>query len=133
MNLLSFLFQKKKQYPEPPPLPSWGETVSVMYNKQLNCFGDKLVDVLYTPDKTKRFVLLKSDKGYFRYVYEELHSFTEEEWMYVSRGKNPLPAIWEPSAGWQGTSLFGTVEDTWKELKLSPEYKQYFLVADSSD
>ena len=133
MNLLSFLSKEKKKMPAPPPLPSWSEAVSVMYNKQLNCFGDELVDVLYTPDKTKRFVLLKSDKGYFRFVYEELHPFTEEEWMYVSRGKNPVPAIWEPSAGWQGTSLFGTLEDTWKELKLSPEYKQYFKAADSCE
>ncbi len=130
MNLLSFLSKEKKKIPAPPPLPSWSEAVSVMYNKQLNCFGDELVDVLYTPDKTKRFVLLKSDKGYFRFVYEELHPFTEEEWMYVSRGKNPVPAIWEPPAGWQGSSLFGTLEDTWKELKLSPEYKQYFKAAD---
>lgn len=88
MNLLSFLSKEKKKIPALPPLPSWSEAVSVMYNKQLNCFGDELVDVLYTPDKTKRFVLLKSDKGYFRFVYEELHPFTEEEWMYVSRGKN---------------------------------------------
>ena len=126
MILFSFLFQKKKPIPEPPPRPSWSETVSIMYHKQLDCFGDEVVDVLYTPDKTKRFVLLKSDKGYFKFIYEELHSFTGEEWMYVSRGNNPLPAIWEPSAGWQGTSLYATLEDTWKELKLSPEYKLYY-------
>ena len=73
MNLLSFLSKEKKKMPAPPPLPSWSEAVSVMYNKQLNCFGDELVDVLYTPDKTKRFVLLKSDKGYFRFVYSQLN------------------------------------------------------------
>ncbi len=126
VSLLSFLNRKKKQVPESPTLPSWNEAVSVMFNKQLNCYGDELVNVLYTPDKTKRFVLLKNNKGYFRFVYEELHPFTEEEWMYVSRGDNPVPAIWEPSAGWQGSSLFGSLEETWKELKLSPEYKCYF-------
>lgn len=126
MNLISLLFQNNKQTPESLSLPSWSDTVSIMYNKQLDCFGDELIDVLYTSDRTKRFVLLKSSKGYFRYVYEELHSFTEEEWKYVSSGKNPLPATWEPSPGWQGTSLYGTLEDTWKELKLSPEYKSYF-------
>ena len=57
-------------------------------------------------------------------------SFTEEEWMYVSRSGDSLPAIWEPSGSRHGTSLYATLEDTWKELKLSPEYKMYFQQKD---
>ena len=102
IDRLFSLRRKKKQAFEPCPRPSWSETVSIMFDKQL-CYADEVVDVIYAPDKTKRFVLLKSDKGYFRFVYEELHPFTEEEWMYVSRGKtrflqygNPRRAGREP-------------------------------------
>ncbi len=133
MSLFSFLSHKKKKDPKP-PLPSWDEIVSVMYNKQLNRYVDEeVVDVLYAPDRAKRFVLLRSNKGYFKYCYEEIHPFTEEEWMYVSGEDNLLPAIWETPGSWQGTSLYASLEDTWKELKLSPEYKLFFENHKSSD
>jgi len=57
MNLLSFLFRKKKQLPEPPPLPSWSEAVSVMYKQAAQLFWGSLESL---------FALRKSnDSGIF--------------------------------------------------------------------
>ena len=125
--------KKKKQTREIPSRPCWDEIISIMYNKQLNGFDAKVIEVLYSSDKTRRFVLLKDNNGVFRYCFEELHPFSEEEWMYVSRSGAILPAIWETPSSWQGTSLYATLEDMRKELELSPEYKLYFKQEVSDD
>ncbi len=119
------LFNRKKTLV--PPMPPLDDIIQTMYNKSLS-FGDKLqvMNVEYSADKTRRFILLKSDKGYYKYTYEELCVCDEEEWRYICNRENPCPAWWEPKDRDFAYSFFGTEEDAMSQLMMEPLYKQYF-------
>lgn len=119
------LFQKKRR-PEIPPIPSWEEIVEMMHDKQLDAFSDEVVRVIYSKDKTMRYVVLKSEKGFFTYLFEAIYQFDADEWKYVSSDKNALPAMWEPVRGSAGKSIFVNVDELLKEMQTEPEYKRYF-------
>ncbi len=98
----------------------------MMYDKGLSTFCDEIAEVIYNRDRTKRFVVLKSINGYYKYAYEELYAFDEEEWMYIGRQPDALPAMWMEPNSWQGTSLYFNYDETLKEIRVTPEYKTYF-------
>lgn len=127
MSFLSKLFHRKEQTNILSPIPPWSDIVNIMYDKNLDCFTDEFVRVIYNPDQTKRFVILKSENGYYKYVYEELQAFDEEEWMYISKQTDALPAMWVQIQDNESTSLYGSLEDVMKEIEMSHEYKTYFL------
>ena len=111
---------------EVPPMPSWEEIVKIMYDKNL-AFGEEIVKVIYSQDKTNRFVVLKSEKGFYTYCFETIFPFDEEEWKYVSQDKDALPAQWETPAVAASYSLFETEEIAMRELLCTPEYKKFFI------
>ena len=123
---LSKLFRRNPAQDPLPPIPQWEEIVSMMFDKGLDFFRDEIAEVIYNTDRTKRFVILKSSNGYYKYAYEEIYAFDEEEWMYVGRQPDALPAIWMEPISWQGTSLYFKFDDALKEIRVSPEYKAYF-------
>ena len=98
----------------------------MMYDKGLSTFCDEIAEVIYNRDRTKRFVVLKSINGYYKYAYEELYAFDEEEWMYIGTQPDALPAMWMAPNSWQGTSLYFNYDDTLKEIRVTPEYRTYF-------
>ena len=108
------------------PMPSWKEIVPMMYDKGLDGWLDEIVQVIYNPDCSKRFIVLKSEHGYYEYTYEILHQFDEEEWQYIGNQPGALPAMWEP-IGNSCVSLFSDVDGAIEDIKVSPEYKLYFL------
>ena len=93
MNFFSRLFNKKKR-DSVPPIPPFSEIVEMMYDKSLSFSEDlQLVKVIYNEEKTKRFILLKSVNGYYKYTYEELCLFDEEEGYIFVIWKTLFPLI----------------------------------------
>ena len=79
------LFRKfRKEKPVVPKMHEWNEIVEMLYDKSLNCFDDEVVKVIYSKDKAKRYIVLKSDRGFFTYRLEKIYQFDEEEWRYRS-------------------------------------------------
>lgn len=108
------------------PLPSWDEIVDIMYDKDLDNRNDEVVQVMYSPDRTKRFMILKSDGGYYKYCFEVLQAFDDDEWKYICEQPGALPAMWVQPAGNQGLSLFSGIKEVTDAVKALPEYELYF-------
>ena len=63
MNFLTKLF-KKNPVVEIPPRPSWETVVEMMYDKHLDAFSDEVVKVIYSKDRSMRYVVLKDEKDF---------------------------------------------------------------------
>lgn len=125
MNFFTKLF-KKKLKEETPPMPSWETVVEMMYDKHLDAFSDEIVKVIYSKDRSMRYVVLKDEKGLFTYQLEAIYQYDEDEWKYICSHDNALPAMWEPFRGIVGKSFFENLDELLKELNAEPEYKSYF-------
>ena len=125
MNFFTKQF-KKKLKEETPPMPSWETVVEMMYDKHLDAFSDEIVKVIYSKDRSMRYVVLKDEKGLFTYQLEAIYQYDEDEWKYICSHDNALPAMWEPFRGIVGKSFFENMDELLKELNAEPEYKSYF-------
>lgn len=125
MNFFKRLFQKKKPK-DIPAMSPWTEIVEMMYDKYLDAFADEVVSVVYSIDKTMRYVVLNDEKGLFTYQLEAIYPFDEDEWKYICLHNDALPAMWEPFRGVVGKPFFENEEELLKEMKAEPTYKQYF-------
>ena len=120
------LFLKKKKA-NVPLMPPFYEIIEMMFDKGLSFSKDlQVIKVIYNQEKTKRFILLKSVNGYYKYTYEELCVFNEEEWMYICNLENAVPACWNSMDRSFAYSFFGTEEEALAMLMQEGEYKQYF-------
>ena len=107
-----------------PPMEEITEKLSREEPKLVDC---EIIRVIYSRDKTKRFILFRSDKGFYKYTYEQIFVFDEEEWGIVSHiHENPYPAYWGSVDSFCARSFFGTEEDALSALKQETEYLQYF-------
>lgn len=129
MKWLKALFRRKKARSDIPPIPPYEEIVKSLYDKNL-CFTDDLtvLRVLYSKDKTKRFIILKSNKGFYKYTYEEICVCDEDEWsyLYLCKVNDACPAWWETKDRSVAYSFFGTETEAMLALTSEPEYKLYF-------
>ena len=125
MRFFKKIFQKKKQH-EGPPVPARTDIVEMMYDKGLDSFAKEPVNVIYSADKTMRYVVLKDENGLFTYLLEALYFFDSDEWQYIRAQKDAAPAMWEPFRGAVGKSLFENEKELLQEMKREPEYKRYF-------
>ena len=125
MNLLNKLFKRKAKTKIPEP-PSWDTVVEMMYDKELDCFIHDVVKVIYSNDKSKRYVILRKENGLLTYQLEEIYQYDEAEWAYICLHNNALPATWVPSAYNATKSVFENTNDLLNELKSEAEYKSYF-------
>ena len=112
-------FRKEKRIV--PPMPEWNEIVEMLYDKNLDCFDDEVVRVIYSKDKALRYIVLKSDKGFFSYRLEKIYQFDEEEWSYRC-SFDLTPAFWQDVDN-GSKSIFSTLEDALNELEQEAEYK----------
>lgn len=104
-------------------MPSRDETVEAMFDEGLNHFTDEVVRVIYSKDKTARFVLLKKENEVFTYIFQQLHFYDEDEWEYSS---HDIPACWEKPLDEDGVSFFKSIEELLEDIKERPKYKAYF-------
>lgn len=125
MKIFDELFKSKKES-DFSPMPSWETVVAIMYDKYLDAFADEVVDVVYSKDKSMRYVILKDENDFFTFQLEAIYQFDEEEWKYIRSNDTALPAIWEPFRGVIGKSIFENIEELFKEMEEEPEYKRYF-------
>ena len=107
--------------------PDWETVVEMMYDKQLDSFLDEVVRVIYSKDKSKRYIILKKESGILTYLLETIYQFDDDEWNYISNQENAMPAMWERYYKEWAFSNFEREEELMKELVHEPEYKQYFL------
>lgn len=117
---------RKKPQRKTPSIPEWKEIVEIMYDKHLDAFADEVVKVVYSKEKTMRYVVLKDEKGFFTYQLEAIYQYDKDEWEYIFSSNNALPAMWELFRGITGKSVFSNEKELLKEMKAEPEYKQYF-------
>ena len=127
MKWLKKFFKRKKQI-DPIPMPPYDEIVKSLYDKEL-VYSDalKICKVIYSKDNSKRFVILESKKGFFKYTYEEICVFDELDWNslfgYIEGTK---PGWWEPKDRSFAYSFFGTEDEALSALKCESEYKHFF-------
>ena len=117
----------KKSKETIPPMPSWEAIIEMMHDKCLDAFSDEVTDVIYSKDRSMRYVILKGDSGLLTYQLEAIYQFDEDEWKYICSHDNALPAAWEPYRAMHGNSFFDSMENLLKEIKNEIEYKKYFL------
>ncbi len=109
-------------------MPPYDEIVKSLYDKELN-YPDsiKICQVIYSKDKSKRFVILESNKGFFKYTYEEVCVFDELDWTsHYAYIENIKPGWWEPKDRSFAYSFFGTEKEAFEALKCETPYKQFF-------
>ena len=126
MSLLDKLLPKKHAIVHR-EMPSWEEIVAHMQGKELSFFADTIVRVIDSKDHAKRVIILRSDHGYYKTVYEEIRVWDEDEWNYFFNDPDRYPAYWEPVDSSINTkSFYGTEEDAIKAITESHEYEMYF-------
>ena len=132
MKWLKSFFKKKTVAP---PIPPYDEIVKSLYDKELNRSDSyKICRVIYSNDKSKRFIILESNKGFFKYTYEEVCVFDELDWTsHFAYIENIKPGWWEPKDRAFAYSFFGTEEETLEALKRETEYKQFFCYNERSE
>ena len=111
-------------------LPTLTEAASVMSDRGLDFSPDEVIDVLYSGDRTKRFVILKASNGCFKYVYGELRLFDRDELAYFSDQPDAVPGYWAISGCIGGASFYPDLESVMNELCCTPEFKLYFSISD---
>ena len=127
MFLLGKLFPKK-HIALPREMPSWDEIVTHMQGKELSFFTDTIVRVIVSKDHAKRVIILRSDHGYYKAIYEEIHVRDEDEWLYCSSDPNGYPAYWEQvGSSINSKSFYGTEAEAIHAVSESHEYKMYFI------
>jgi len=105
-------------------MPEWNEIVEMLYDKNLDFIDSTVEKVIYSKDKAKRYVVLKSEKGFYTYCLEKIHQLDEEEWNH-SGSCDFVPAFWQ-DADDRSLSVFSTLEEALKELEQEPEYKVFW-------
>ncbi len=118
------LFSKKKN--KMLSIPPMEQIVEDLYDKSLSFSGYDVIKVVYTKDKTKRFVLLKSNSGFYKYTFEIICVMDEDEWSVCYDVPGEYPAYWLPDDRTFAFSFFGTEEEAYLSMKQESKYLQYF-------
>ena len=127
MSLLDRI-SPKKQPSHQRKMPTWEEIVNHMQNKELSFFADTVVRVISSKDRAKRVILMQSDHGYYKVVYERICVMDEDEWNYFCNDPDKYPAWWEPVvSSINSKSFYGTEDDAINAVIESHEYKTYFV------
>ena len=104
---------------------SWEEIVRTMRDRLPSYVAYTVVDVIFSRDGEKRFIILKSTHtGYFTFVFEVLKALDEDEIMYFAY--RDVPAYWEVcDDGFY--RVFADMDILVKELKSTPQWKTWFV------
>ena len=106
-------------------MPEWNEVVELLHDKNLVFPGSSVEIVIYSEDKSRRCIVLKSDNGFYTYRFEQIYQYTEEEWIYFGNDSDAVPGFWTDVES-RNTSIFSSLEETVKELEHEGAYKTYF-------
>lgn len=110
--------------------PARDEIIQMMFDKDLDSWNGEVQNVIYSIDKTKRFVILKN-KNVYKYTFQEIHFFDYDEYAWFCADSlepnKVMPAYWESEDTAGAYSFFGTLEETMKNMCLDPNYITYFV------
>ena len=107
-------------------MPSWDAIVQMLYDQQLDSYVQKVIQVIYSKDRSKRYVICKNDNDLLTYQLEAIYQYDPHEWQYIASNQDALPAMWEPFHGMTGKSVFENEEELLMQMRAEPEYQQYF-------
>lgn len=108
-----------------PPIPDDATLAEEMSRQAPDYPLCNTLRVIYSPDKMRRAVVLQRKDKLFTYHLERLEIVSEEDWIYLSRAdKHPKPAMWQAELDF-GPSLFGTEEETLRELRADPKTRNW--------
>lgn len=115
-----------------PDVFSHSELADIMCGKQISFVPEiEVVDVIYSTDKSKRFIVHKNDKHLYSYCYEVVELLDEEEYNYIrmcyGSSEEILPANWI-SRDLGGASFYDNLETVMKEIHSSYEYNKFFKI-----
>ena len=122
MCILKLFKKDKKTAPVGRAIPSWEEAVRLMQGRQLD-FTDEVVKVIPSRDLSRRLVLLRSGKGYYKFCSEMLVPYDDE---YKSFGTYEHPGVYWLEAERSFLSIYADEETALREIGSTPEYKEYF-------
>lgn len=106
------------------------ELAEIMYDKQLVFVPEiEVAEVLYSYDKSKRYVILKNNNGTYTYIYERIIPLDEDEINLLCLQENFLPAYWCED-GDKHCHLYNTHQDALNGIFEEPNYKIYFKKED---
>lgn len=106
---------------------SWEEAVALLYDKQLD-FVATVIKVIYSKDKSMRYVVLKDDRGLFSYELQAIYPYEEEnKEKFVNLQDNEVSAQWKAFEGRRGKSLFETEKELLTQIENEPEFNKYFV------
>lgn len=124
MRILERIFRRKSK-PDIPPMPSWEEIIEKMYDRGLDSYTDEVVKVLYSKDRSMRYVILKDKRGLLTYQLEAIYQFDMEECEYICT-HDALPAMWQQFNENVSISYFENMDELLSAINKEPEYKLYF-------
>ena len=102
------------------------EITEALYDKELSFTDYEIVKVIYSSDKTKRFIILKSSNGFYKYTYEEICFLDEKEFRNLCNDYIEYPAFWETRDKSSAYSFFGTENEAFLSMKQESEYILHF-------
>jgi hypothetical protein len=118
---------KKRKKAGLSPMPSYSEIVESLYGRYPSFVeGITVKRVIYSKDRAKRFIIIKSDKGFYKYLYEEICVCDADEWEMISAIEGAEPACWAPK-NTIGASFFENERDAEIAITFEPEYSDYFI------
>ncbi len=126
MNFIKRLFRKKSEGTALPPIPSWDEIKDIMYDRNLDAFQAEIVEVIYSKDRSMRYVVTKDKNDAFYYCLEVIYPFDEDDWQYIGVNEGALPAMWQEHPDAKNISIFDSKEGALLEIYSEPFYKNYF-------
>lgn len=130
------LFTKKQKHctpTKPTAKPKWDAIVEALYDQNLDAFDCEVVRVIYSKDRSVRYVILRDENGRYTYEIEAIYQWYDNEWDFLRMDDDTLPARWEPFHGRMGNSFFESEADLLRELMAEPEYTLYFQTADEEE
>lgn len=99
------------------------EIADAVQHEDLHGGCGKVVNVLFSADKTRRCVITEKDKGYLSYSFEKLEEYDEDELRFFPKGTSPY--YWVPVSCAQN-HVFDDMDILMRELKADHEYKLCF-------
>ncbi len=122
MSIFQKLFPAKKQ---PQQNSAWEETVASMHDQDLDSF-DGVQNSVYSKDGARRFVILLSPDGRYRYEYQELIPYSQEEREFFAQMGRTSGAYWSIDCTKSESPGWPAPEDVLREMQQEKEYKKYF-------
>ena len=124
MNWIKKRFFNRKTLNRYQQKPSYEELVEQLYDKELD-YIDEVVRVIYSKDKSMRYVITKNTQDILKYQLEKVYQNDEEDLLYIGINEQVVWGYWMPDFS-SDASFFNNIDDLMKAIKWEPIYKEYF-------